>query len=68
MTLAKTLALDPVFLAIASPHDLQLISVVLWLKIILFSPHWVHCTDINLLLGFGTIILFFLFVIRIHSN
>ena len=61
------LALDPVFLAIICPQDLQVISIVLLLKIIRFSPHCVHSTDINLLPGFGTIMLF-LVVIITHDS
>jgi len=47
----------PDFSANISPHDLQLIFVVVCEKIIAFSPHFPHWTDRNELLGFGIIIL-----------
>jgi hypothetical protein len=46
-------ALAPAFLASGWPQDLQLMSVVVCVKMILFSPHSVHWTEIKLLFGFG---------------
>ena len=64
--LPRMCALEPVFLATISPHELQLISRVVYVKIILSFSHFGHATDIKLLFGFGIII--FLFRILLFSS
>jgi hypothetical protein len=41
----------------SSPHDLQLMLVVVCENITAFSPHFSHCTERNALLGFGIMML-----------
>jgi hypothetical protein len=51
------LALLPEGSAKSSPHDLQFLLMVVCENTIVFSPHFVHWTDRNELLGFGIIML-----------
>jgi hypothetical protein len=51
------LALLPARSAKSSPHDLQLMLIVVCENTIAFSPHFGHWTDRNELLGFGIIML-----------
>ena len=51
------MAFEPLFSAKGSPHDLQLMFVVVCENTTAFSLHFSHCKDKKLLRGFGIMML-----------